>query len=227
LNSPADLTKAVRRDLAALARRDTPSVRKIRQQYSRVLKTAEAGFVYKVVRGLLENDGWPERVIAWEILASHKPAFQLLNDKAVEEMADGLSDWESIDLFGVTVLGQAWRDGLVKDRKIDSWAKSSDRWRRRLALVATVPLNSKSRGGNGDAERTLKICTILLNDRDDMVVKAMSWALRELAKRDASAVEDFIKVESARLAPRVKREVTSKLKSGRKSSTRKRIGGKI
>lgn len=223
MNSPADLTKAVRGDLAALRHYDTPSVRKIRQQYSRVLKTAPADSVYKFVRSLVDGGDWPERVIAWEVLASHKPAFQLLNDKAVEEMADGLSDWGSIDLFGVTVLGQAWRERLVTDHKIHSWARSSDRWRRRLALVATVPLNAKSRGGAGDTERTLSVCTILLNDRDDMVVKAMSWALRELAKRDPNAVKDFINLESSRLAPRVKREVTSKLKTGRKSARRRKI----
>jgi 3-methyladenine DNA glycosylase AlkD len=227
LNSPADLTRAVRSDLAALTRYDTPSVRKIRQQYSRALKTVSADSVYKFARALLDGGGWPERVIAWEVLASHKPAFQLLNDKAVEEMADGLSDWGSIDLFGVTVLGQAWREGFVTDRKIHSWARSSDRWRRRLALVATVPLNAKSRGGGGDTARTLGVCTILLNDRDDMVVKAMSWALRELAKRDPDAVKDFINLESSRLAARVKREVTSKLQTGRKSPKSKEDGRKI
>ena len=132
-------------------------------------------------------------------------------------MAKGLADWPSIDLFGVTVLGQAWREGLVTDRKIHSWAKSSDRWRRRLALVATVPLNLKARGGNGDSRRTLQVCRILLDDRDDMVVKAMSWALRELAKRDPEVVADFTELNADRLAPRVKREVGNKLRTGRKT----------
>jgi 3-methyladenine DNA glycosylase AlkD len=156
-------------------------------------------------------------VIAWELLVSNPAAFQLLNDREVEKMAKGLADWPSIDLFGVTVLGQAWREGLVTDRKIHSWAKSSDRWRRRLALVATVPLNLKSRGGRGDSRRTLQVCRILLDDRDDMVVKAMSWALRELAKRDPEVVADFTELNADRLAARVKREVGNKLRTGRKT----------
>lgn len=40
--------------------------------------------------------------------------------------------------------------------------------------------------------RTLKVCRVLAADRDDMVEKAMSWALRELSKRDRPAVEVFV-----------------------------------
>jgi len=87
-------------------------------------------------------------------------------------------------------------------------------------LVATVPLNAKSRGatsGTGDAPRTLAVCTRLLDDRDDMVVKAMSWALRELAKRNPRAVRRFLSEHGERLAARLRREVTNKLTTGLKS----------
>jgi 3-methyladenine DNA glycosylase AlkD len=49
-----------------------------------------------------------------------------------------------------------------------------------------------------------------------MVVKALSWALRELSKRDARSVSSFLRAEDERLAPRVRREVRSKLETGRK-----------
>ena len=52
--------------------------------------------------------------------------------------------------------------------------------------------------------------------RDDMVVKALSWALRELSKRDPAAAAAFIRKYDARLAARVRREVTAKLETGRK-----------
>ena len=212
-----ELATAVLKELASLPRLDTPSVRKIRQRYSRLLRQEPGKSVYLFVLSVLETGGWPARVIAWEVLAAHRAAFESLNDREVEKMARGLDDWGSIDLFGVTVLGQAWREALVSDQKIASWAKSSDRWRRRLALVATVPLNSKARGGTGDPTRTLRVCSMLVDDRDDMVVKAMSWALRELAKRDSRSVKEFLKRDEARIAPRVKREVLNKLTTGRKN----------
>jgi 3-methyladenine DNA glycosylase AlkD len=86
--------------------------------------------------------------------------------------------------------------------------------------VATVPLNNQARGGSGDTARTLAVCRLLLSDRDDMVVKAMSWALRELAKRDALAVKAFLKKERPLLAPRVIREVENKLATGLKNPKR-------
>ena len=125
-----------------------------------------------------------------------------------------------MDAFGVTLVGQAWRDGRVTDSKIASWARSSNRWRRRLALVATVPLNSRTRGGRGDARRTLQVCRVLIDDRDEMVVKAMSWALRELAKREPKTVVRFVRDEEDRLAARVRREVRNKLQTGVKSPRR-------
>ncbi len=82
------------------------------------------------------------------------------------------------------------------------------------ALVSTVPLNLRAAGGTGDTARTLAVCGRLAADRDDMVVKALSWALRELIVWDPDAVRSFVAIHD--LAPRVRREVTTKLETGRK-----------
>jgi len=58
---------------------------------------------------------------------------------------------------------------------------------------------------------------MVAKDRDDMVVKAVSWALRELAKRDSASVRAFLRREGDRLAPRVLREVRNKLATGLKN----------
>jgi 3-methyladenine DNA glycosylase AlkD len=79
------------------------------------------------------------------------------------------------------------------------------------------PLNNKTRGGHGDTARTLEICRRLVADREDMVVKALSWALRELAKRDPPAVENFLVEHEGRLAARILREVRNKLRTGLKN----------
>jgi hypothetical protein len=52
-------------------------------------------------------------------------------------------------------------------------------------MVSTVALNRESIGGTGDVPRTLGVCQMLVGDADDMVVKAFSWALRELIRHDA------------------------------------------
>lgn len=50
-----------------------------------------------------------------------------------------------------------------------------------------------------------------------MVVKALSWALRELARHDPSAVAGFVDKHSTDIAKRVRREVMNKLTTGVKS----------
>ena len=100
---------------------------------------------------------------------------------------------------------------------IHSWARSADRWWRRAALVSTVPLNSKARGGSGDTYRTLQVCRLLESDTDPMVAKALSWALRELSKRDPRAVRDYLSNRKEVLPALVRREVGNKLKTGVKN----------
>jgi 3-methyladenine DNA glycosylase AlkD len=128
-----------------------------------------------------------------------------------------MKSWGEVDCFACYVAGPAWRQQNITDRLVRSWAGSPDRWWRRAALVSTVPLNNRARGGQGDVVRTLMLCRMLIRDRDDMVVKALSWALRELSKRDPRAVGAFLKRHDIDLAPRVKREVANKLKTGLKN----------
>ena len=124
-----------------------------------------------------------------------------LEIRDLERLGQGIDNWAAVDTFAIYLAGPAWRQGQVSDARVKSWARSNDRWWRRAALVATVPLNNKTRGGNGDPTRTLAICQMLVPDRDDMIVKAMSWALRELAKREPLAVEAFLKEHEETVAP--------------------------
>ena len=84
-------------------------------------------------------------------------------------------------------------------------------------MVCTVALNVRARGGRGDVARTLAICRHVVRDRDDMVVKALSWALRSAVEWDRAAVSGFLREHQHALAGRIKREVANKLRTGRKN----------
>ncbi len=64
---------------------------------------------------------------------------------------------------------------------------------------------------------TLAVCQRVVTDRDDMVVKALSWALRSLIPWDAVAVAGFLREHEEVVAGRVAREVGTKLRTSRKS----------
>jgi 3-methyladenine DNA glycosylase AlkD len=76
------------------------------------------------------------------------------------------------------------------------------------------------RGNADDLRRVLEVCTLLAADGDDMVVKALSWALREVAKKHPEEVRAFLEEHKHSLAARVVREVNNKLKTGLKTPRR-------
>jgi 3-methyladenine DNA glycosylase AlkD len=168
-----------------------------------------------LVDRLLASGVFEMRLTAYHLCRYHKATWAALDEDRVTMLKEGLDNWVTVDTFGCHLSGRLWLKDRFSDATVLDWTKSEDRWTRRLALVTTVPFNKKTYGGNGDAARTLHICEQLVDDRDDMVVKAMSWALRELVRWDREAVEDFLTVQH--LAPRVIREVRKKLETGRKN----------
>ncbi len=214
--SPAALAAEILASIATLPSRSAPALRALRRELSQRLQGRQPADVLAVAWPLVRRGGAAFRFVAYELIADHRPTLANLDASAVERLGEGIASWGEVDCFGCLVAGPAWRDRQVPDATILRWARSSDRWWRRAALVATVPLNARSRGGGGDSERTLMVCGKLVADRDDMVVKALSWSLRELAKRDPGAVAAFLRDEGDRLAARVRREVTLKLTTGRK-----------
>ena len=195
------------------------ALRQVRREFSKRLAGAEPSLVVELSLLLVGRPGpsFAHRFFAYELLAHHRGALARLQSRDVEALGRGIDSWGAVDTFACFVSGPAWREGQVKDAAVHRWARSPDRWWRRTALVSTVPLNSKARGGRGDTPRTVAVCELLLADRDDMVVKAMSWALRELAKRDPAAVREFLSNHGTSVAPRVVREVGNKLRTGLKN----------
>lgn len=155
------------------------------------------------------------------IIQKHPTARTMINWEYLEPLGNRMDSWGLVDAFAA-LAGPAWRAGQVSDARVMRWTHSKNRWWRRAALVCTVFLNSKARGGRGDTPRTLAVCKVLAGDRDDMVVKGMSWALRDLSKRDRAAVEKFLEEHEEELHARVKREVRNKLTTGLKNPRRKR-----
>jgi len=201
-------------ELAALRSPALADLRAVRRRWSSALRAEPPAAVLGVAEALTGTAS--PRFLAYELALHHPGAIALVDAAAAERLAGRLASWGEVDAFATLVAGPAWVRGRVTDDDVLRWAGSGDRWWRRAALVATTGLNVPSRGGRGDAARTLAVCERLARDRDDMVEKALSWALRELVRHDPAAVAGFLDAHAAELAPRVRREVTSKLTTGLK-----------
>lgn len=105
-----------------------------------------------------------------------------------------INNWDLVDVSSEHIVGRhlAARDRSVLDRL----AESPLLWERRIAVLATF--HFVRRGEFGD---TLRLAARLLDDREDLMHKAVGWLLREVGKRDLAAEENFLK-EHAGAMPR-------------------------
>ena len=194
-----------------------PDIRRVVADLSRQLHGAQVGEIKTLAQALVADGTLEGRQVGYLLLDKHRKVLAALTLDEVLTLGQGIDNWASVDTYAGLIAGSAWRRGLISDATVHGWLASPDRWWRRAAVVCTVALNQKARGGTGDPERTLAVCEQVVSDHDDMVVKALSWALRELSKREPDQVREFMARHDDALAARVKREVRNKLETGLKN----------
>ena len=192
-----------------------PNMRVVVREFAKTMKPLPPGEIIDTALALAERGTVEGRQAGYELIERRPDAMALLTTRLVEQLGAGNDNWASVDGFATSLAGPAWREGLVTDAAVRRWAQSSDKWWRRTALASTVALNVAARGGRGDARRTLMVCDLLDQTTDPMLAKALSWALRSLVPHDPKAVRAFLD-RHAKLSAIVRREVTTKLETGRK-----------
>lgn len=194
-----------------------PDLRNVLKEFSGEFKKLTVGETIDLAKELINTKIFEAQHCGIEIVSKSKKVMRVLTLDDVLDIQGTLDNWGSVDAYSVLIAGIKWREGVVPDEVIFGWLKSENRWLRRTAVVCTVGLNQKSHGGTGDPVKTLEVCVNVVDDHDDMVVKALSWALRELSKRYPEPVKRFIEEYERRLHKRVIREVKHKLETGKKN----------
>ncbi|GAA5520080.1 DNA alkylation repair protein [Aliifodinibius salicampi] len=96
-----------------------------------------------------------------------------------------INNWDLVDTSAEHIMGRYLAD---KNRAIlYTLAKSDDLWERRIAIMSTFHFIK-----NNDFNDTLKIAKLLLNDKHDLIHKAVGWMLREVGKRKMEVEERFL-----------------------------------
>ena len=144
------------------------------------------------VRTLLYSRVHEERLVALLILAWRYSSASSSREKEeiVKFYLDHIkrvNNWDLVDLSAPNILGAHLVDRDGRRRLLYRLAGSENVWERRIAIVATHHFIR-----NGDFSDTLKIAEMLLQDRHDLIHKAVGWMLREVGKRDAAAEEEFL-----------------------------------
>lgn len=103
-----------------------------------------------------------------------------------------VNNWDLVDTSAPQIVGRYLMD---KSRKpLFKLAKSHDLWERRIAIVATHYFIR-----HDDHDDTVALAEVLLDDRQDLMHKAIGWMLREVGKRDQTVLEQFLVRHAARM----------------------------
>lgn len=150
------------------------------------------------IKDLIQSPIHEERMISLFILV-HKYAkadekekekifrFYLKNTKFI-------NNWDLVDLSAPQIIGGYL---LNKERTVlYKLAVSRSLWERRISVLATFAFIKI-----GDFNDAIELSKILMNDKHDLIQKAVGWMLREIGKRDIETEEEFLR-EYCRVMPR-------------------------
>jgi len=97
-----------------------------------------------------------------------------------------VNNWDLVDSSAHKIVGPYLED---KNRDIlFELAESENLWDRRIAMIATFYFIRKN-----EFEDALRVAEILVNDRHDLIQKAVGWMLREIGKRDEGVEIEFLR----------------------------------
>jgi 3-methyladenine DNA glycosylase AlkD len=97
-----------------------------------------------------------------------------------------INNWDLVDSSAPGIVGAHLAEG---DRGVlERLARSDALWERRIAILATQHFIRR-----GDFGTTLRIAEMLVDDRHDLIHKAVGWMLREVGNRDRAAEEAFLR----------------------------------
>jgi 3-methyladenine DNA glycosylase AlkD len=149
-----------------------------------------------------------ERRLAAVLLLEAYPELVAPNDlPLLERLVRESKTWAYVDGLAGDVLGELLVRNPRVAAKLDRWAKDSDFWVRRSALLAQIkPL----RNGASFA-RFGRYADAMLDEREFFIRKAIGWVLREAGKTRSDEVYAWLMPRSDRLSGVTKREAVKYL----------------
>lgn len=165
-----------------------PQSREIVKKFTKEISLKETG-------ELLHSKFHEERLIALLILVKRFEKNSNEREKIFKiylKNTKWINNWDLVDLSAPNIIGryilENGRKNPFVEGKLFDLANSEDLWEKRISIVATYYFIK-----NGRFAETLKISKILLQDKHDLIHKAIGWMLREIWKRDNKIIEDFLK----------------------------------
>lgn len=99
----------------------------------------------------------------------------------------GINNWDLVDVSVYKILGN-WALESENPKLLTELLKSKRHWDRRMAIVGTLAFIKA-----GKLDLTLSLVKKSFEETEDLMHKACGWMLRELGKKDATLLKNFLK----------------------------------
>ncbi|MGW4531421.1 DNA alkylation repair protein [Nocardia sp. NPDC004340] len=162
-----------------------------------------AGMPLSEIDALLDSPVHEHRLAALVILnremtkASRKRGGDAARQREIVELylaavrRGRVNNWDLVDASAEFILGP-WLLERPRDL-LGKFAAGDSLWERRVALLTTFAFIKQ-----GDTATTVELCERLLDDRRDLIQKAVGWMLREIGKRvDPAILSGFLDAHAA------------------------------
>jgi len=168
----------------------TPESKMIAKKYSNLLNLED-------LTELLKSKIHEERIIAIILL---KEKYKKGDEKIKEKIFNiyignikHINNWDIVDISAEHIAGD-----YLENKKKDllyNFSKSEILWERRISIMSTFGYIKK-----GKPQLTLELAEMLLEDKQDLIHKAVGWMLRETGKRCSQGLlEEFLKKHYKRI----------------------------
>lgn len=159
-----------------------PVIRRIAKDYGDDLSLRE-------IAVLLSSKIHEERLAGLEVLVLRyekgSPADQEKYYKFYLRHRKSVNNWDLVDTSAPYIVGAHL---FTRDRApLYAMVRSKRLWERRIAIVATQYFIRQ-----GDFDETLALSELLLQDKEDLLHKAVGWMLREVGKKDEKVLTTFL-----------------------------------
>lgn len=142
------------------------------------------------LKSLIHSKVHEERLISAFILVDQ---YKRGDEKKKKQIFDfylknrkGINNWDLVDLSAPKIVG-----AFLIDKEKDllyKFAHSKDLWEKRISIISTQTFIREH-----FFEDTLNISEVLIQDKHDLIHKAVGWMLREIGNRDLETEEEFLK----------------------------------
>ncbi len=105
----------------------------------------------------------------------------------IAQLVQTKSWWDTVDMLATNALGVAFRQQSCQQKYLTEFRQSPNFWMRRSALIFQLKYRE-----NIDLELLFAIVDENLGSQEFFINKAIGWALRQHARIDRKAVENFV-----------------------------------